>query len=421
MSEKDTAGSTARAGIDAPCSNTGRKIPQGFHGMDPVTGEPVDVYPIGKGYKVVRRLELDESASPETAFIDALSFTVIPPDDQSMPWLIGQMRQFLPIDDGAACVKHRTSGGSGFRYSADVGSRHGGGIELDSLGLVRWGGDAQRGRVLFSMMGKGCALVRDWPGLAAWLSEHHARITRADVAHDDLQGELVSIEWATQQYRSGGFNAGGRKPRHEVAGDWLTDGPSVAGRTLYIGSRSSGKLCRVYEKGKQLGDRSSPWTRVEVEWRSQDRVIPFNLLEEPGKYLAGAYPCLRSLDLDQLRVRTVSKGATVAFDKAVENAKQQAGKLVHVMLRVYSGDCGEVVQQLQREGVPARLDPYSYQIDEQPELLAQSVPDAPDDLGAHGGAALDARSGQQGSRARMSTCPVVREHVPSADPHCSIG
>lgn len=411
MSEKAATGSAAHAGSDAPCSNTGRKVLQSFHGSDPVTGEPVDVYPVGSGYRVVRRLVLDDGASAATAIIDALSFTVVPPDELSMPWVVQQMRRFLPIEEGAAGLKYRLNGGAGFRYSADVGSRRGR-AEFDSLGLVRWGGDSVRGRVLFSMMGKGCALVRDWPGLATWLHEHHARVTRADVAHDDLHGELVSIEWAIEQYRSGGFNAGGRKPRHEVAGDWLMDGPSVAGRTLYIGSRSSGKLCRVYEKGKQLGDPASPWTRVEVEWRAQDRVIPFDLLKEPGKYLAGAYPCLRSLSLDQSRVRTVSKGATVSFDRAVENAKQQAGKLVHVMLRVYAGDCGEVVQHLQREGMPARLAPYSYQINERPELLAGDDVRDPAALAGVG-------ESQAGGVGRA--CAARTAGLADPDHHCPIG
>ncbi|MBY0468929.1 MAG: replication initiation factor domain-containing protein [Burkholderiaceae bacterium] len=262
-------------------------------------------------------------------------------------------------------MKHRGNGGSGFKYAGDLG---------DGLGLVRWGGDSQRGRVLFSMMGKGCAMVNDWPGLSAWLEEHGARITRVDVAHDDIEGRVASIEWAIEQYRTGGFNAGGRTPRHEVAGDWLNGEAATAGRTLYVGNRASGKLCRVYEKGKQLGDSSSRWTRVEVEWHRQDRVIPFDVLTKPGQYLAGAYPCLRSLSVDQSRVRTVAKGATVSFDKAVENAKLQAGKLVHLMLRVYGGDYSEVVQRLQREGIPTRIEPYSYQVLEAPERLDEDAP-----------------------------------------------
>jgi phage replication initiation protein len=372
MSESDGV-RQAEAGEAVPrVVTTGRKIPASVvKGIDEETGELVELHPMGKGFKVLRRLALDEAASPHAAIVDALTFTIVPPDDQSMPWVVGQMRQFLPI--GADGIKHRSSGGAGFKQSAEVGTRRDL-RDFDSLALVRWGGVSQRGRVLFSMMGKGCSLVSDWPGLAAWLQHHRARITRVDAAHDDVEGALVSIEWAVEQYRAGGFNAGGRTPCHGVAGDWL-DGPaSKSGRTLYVGNRASGKLCRVYEKGKQLGEPCSLWTRIEVEWHSQDRVIPFDVLTRPGQYLAGAYPCVRLLSTEQDRVRTQAKGALVSFDKAVENGKQMAGKLVHLMLRVYGGDCGEVVQRLRREGVPSRIVPFSYQVADSPELLDDDTP-----------------------------------------------
>ena len=64
-------------------------------------------------------------------------------------------------------------------------------------------------------MGQGCSLVKDWSGLQVWLENHRAVLKRADVAYDDHDGKLVSIEWAVRQYKDGGFNAGGRKPRSE--------------------------------------------------------------------------------------------------------------------------------------------------------------------------------------------------------------
>ena len=38
-------------------------------------------------------------------------------------------------------------------------------------------------------------------------------------------------------------------------------------------------------------EATSPWTRIEVEWRAQDRYIPYAILTRPGYYLAGAYSC----------------------------------------------------------------------------------------------------------------------------------
>src|SRR5690606_10696769 len=113
-----------------------------------------------------------------------------------------------------------------------------------------------------------------------------------------------------------------------------------------------------------------------VEWRGKDRLIPFDVLTAPGKYLAGAYPCLQFLSAEQSRIRTVANGASIAFEAAVENARQQTGKLVNLMLHVFGGDMGEVVKQLQRDGIPARVAPYSYHLGDAPERLDPSTPDS---------------------------------------------
>jgi len=403
MSAIDGAGAAALGDEVPRVVTTGRKV---LHGIDEETGERTELRPAGKGYKVVRHPAADEGASPCSAFVDALSFTIIPPDDegqQGVLWVMNQMRRFVPIDEGSAGFKGRPSGGAGFKASAEIGVWRDG--AFDSIGLVRWGGDSQRGRVLFSMMGKGCALVSDWPSLATWLQEHRARITRVDVAHDDHDGRTASIDWAVKQYRAGGFNAGGRQPAHSTAGDWLDGAEGTKGRTLYIGNRSSGKLCRIYEKGKQLGQPASSWTRIEVEWRSQDRVIPFDVLTRPGQYLAGAYPCLRALDAEQCRLRTVAKGGTISFDKAVENTKQHSGRMLHLMLRVHGGDCGEVLMRLVRPGMPGRIAPYSYQLAEAPQVLDASTPGGWAEHAAAGGT-----RGERGRAAGVGSSVPADEH-----------
>jgi phage replication initiation protein len=190
-----------------------------------------------------------------------------------------------------------------------------------------------------------------------------------DATHDDSEGQQVNIAWAVGQYQQGGFNAGGRKPCSSCAGEWLDGESSTHGRTLYIGNRHNGKYCRIYEKGKQLGDPESRWTRVEVEWRAQDRLIPYDVLTRPGHYLAGAYPCLTFLSEEQSIIKTITKAARIAFDAAVKNAKQHVGKTVNLLLNVVGGDYAEVVNRLIRPGVPARIDPYSYHIQRSPSML----------------------------------------------------
>lgn len=336
---------------------TGRKKTQRPHcfGVDVETGEPVEFQTTGKGVLVTRHLTPVEDALPAAAFIDALAFSVTPPDERSYTWVLEEMAQFLDL--GPLEMRR---GLFGFRYSARFG---------EGAGVIAWGGESQNGRIYFSLMGQGCSRVRDWSALATWLEVHRAAIKRADVAYDDQEGKLINIAWAVDQYKGEGFNAGGRKPRSECLGDWLDGEDSRRGRTLGIGNRESGKYCRVYEKGKQLGDPASRWTRIEVEWRAQDRYIPYDILTQPGRYLAGAYPCLVWLSDVQCIVKTIAKGAQIAFDRAVENAKLHCGKLVNLMLEVVGGDYAEVVNRLIRPGVPARIEPFSYHIQSNPSML----------------------------------------------------
>ena len=337
---------------------TGRKKTSNkpeYAGFDQETGEPVELLHSGSRLSIVRHIESVQDVPETIAFVDALAFSVVPPEEESFHWLLQEMGQFLEI----GTVEHR-KGLFGFRYSARFG---------DGAGVIAWGGESQNDRVYFSVQGKGCSMISRWADLADWLQRHKASIKRVDLAHDDHAGRLVSIAWAVQQYQEGGFNAGGRNPVHSCAGDWLQGDASTKGRTLYIGNRASGKFGRFYEKGKQLGDPNSPWVRVEVEWRAQDRYIPYDILIRPGHYLAGAYPCLAILNEEQSTIKTVTKAAQIAFDAAVENGKRACGKLVNLMLEVMQGDYAAVVDKLLRPGIPARIDPYSYHVKKTPAML----------------------------------------------------
>ena len=332
--------------------------------VDDLTGERLQIVACGRdSSSLLRHLVPDESVPVCAAIIDALAFSLVPPDEKSYVWVVEQMQQFLDL--GPLDLRR---GMFGFRHSARFG---------DGAGVIAWGGESQCGKVYFSLMGKGCSMVKDWAALSAWLEHHRAAIKRADCAYDDFDGKLLSIEWAVQQYQTEGFNAGGRKPSHSLAGDWLSGLEATKGRTLYIGNRESGKLARFYEKGKQLGDGASPWCRAEVEWRAQDRLIPYDILTRPGHYLAGAYPCLAFLSEQQSTVKTIAKGSQVAYDTAVENAKRAAGKVVNLMLDVLGGDYAGVVQSLIRDGYPARIDPYSYHVKRNPTMLDRDMQGVP--------------------------------------------
>jgi phage replication initiation protein len=355
---------------DAPrVVTTGGKIRSKRHNdtkplrdTDADTGEEVEIYLSTKcGIESVRVMDSNIHVSPKLALVDAVAVSLIPPTEE-LPelWAVDQLRQFLPIKN-----LQQRKGYSGFKFSA---------VWDSGAGLIAWGGKSQRGRMYISIQGQGCATIQDWKGFAQWLEDRMATIKRIDLAHDDFDGCITSITWAVEQYQSGGFNAGGRQPVHQVFGDWLSGDDSTEGRTFGVGRRSNGKFCRVYEKGKQQGDQQSGWVRVEVEWRAERRYIPYDVLTKPGMYLAGAYPCLSILSTEQERIRTTANSATISFDAAIKNAKQQTGKLINLMMHVYGGDYVEVVDQLRRDGIPARLEPFSHALKDSPELLDSSQP-----------------------------------------------
>ena len=351
----------------APSSNYGAKVRTNTKQDDDdyQTGERI-ILKMRRGRVVpMRQLDAIDTAPQHAALIDALSFSVKPASHIEQPsvWVLDELSRFIPIKQ--CSIKPRKGGYAGYRFSADI----------EGIGLIAWGGEQQRGAVTFSMMGGGCSAVFDMQGLRDWLEKHHAKLKRVDVAHDDFEGKNINIAWTIEQYHAGGFNAGGRKPKHACFGAWLDrQEDETKGLTLAIGSRGSGKYCRIYEKGKQLGDKVSQWTRVEVEWRDQDRDIPYDILTNPGQYLAGAYPCLSGLSAVQSIIKTVSQAASIVYDKAVEHARQQAGKVINVMVKVEDDDSAAVVEKLIREGVPKRIEPWSYHIKHNPDLLLGAAP-----------------------------------------------
>jgi hypothetical protein len=57
-------------------------------GIDDETGEEVDIFLTPRGAQLTRRLTPDPAASPHVAQLDALAFTVVPPDEGSMRWVM---------------------------------------------------------------------------------------------------------------------------------------------------------------------------------------------------------------------------------------------------------------------------------------------------------------------------------------------
>jgi len=206
---------------------------------------------------------------------------------------------------------------------------------------------------LRQLPGSACALMTDLESCYHLFREVlQGRITRWDGAVDMFDGE-PSVEDAVDWYKAGLFNAGGNKPSCSQQGNWIeADG---SGRTFYVGKRKNGKLLRVYEKGKQLGDKSSPWVRCELELHNRDRVIPWEVNLEPGKYLAASYVCMGWINVIQERIRTTRKTANVSYHHLSHYLSRAYGRMLNVMLEV-EGSPEKVIAILKRSGAPARLE-----------------------------------------------------------------
>jgi phage replication initiation protein len=282
-----------------------------------------------------------QEPSAALAHIDWFAFTVTPPDGGDLLDLFPDLVKLFDLRDITSTGK----GWSGYdeRYN------------LGDAGLLAHGGHSQRGSIHVELNATGCARVADWGRVMEWGIAHKATITRIDLAHDDLDGKTVSIENALQWLKAGDFATNGRPPDSHLRDDL----GSGKGKTLYVGNRKNGKLCRIYEKGRQLGDPSSPWVRAEVEFRNKSRVIPWDILINPDPYLAGAYPCLAFLSETQIKIRTISEDVKISYARAVYHGNQMVGKLINVMMQFHGGDALAVVNKLRRDGIPRRLENHA--------------------------------------------------------------
>lgn len=217
----------------------------------------------------------------------------------------------------------------------------------ENCGLVAFDGNNDTGYV--SLSGFGCGGV-DMVKFHAFIEKlPDVKITRVDIAHDDLEGSKSVTDWKNI-YLMGGFAIKGHAPSVKFIEDYDTG----AGKTLYVGKKQNGKEACIYEKGKQLGDKESPWVRVEGRITNIDRVIPLDVLITPEIYLAGLYPPFQYLCAFHEAIEVVKKTAKIAYAAMVHYCKQSYGKLIYTMQQL--GETPEsIIRQLEREGQPKRL------------------------------------------------------------------
>lgn len=275
--------------------------------------------------------------------MDWLGFSFVPTEGLGLDWLAFVLFDLFRITR----EDWKPTGRGWFGYFTR--------IDLGEYGLLAYGGESQRGSVHVDINAHGCGRVTDWSRVREFGESSGAWITRFDLAHDDFEGERVNIQRALAWHEEGRFVAAGRPPTAELRNDL----GSNKGKTVTVGQRGHGKMLRVYEKGKQLGDKASPWCRAEVELHNKGRVIPWDIATDPGRYFAGAYPCLAEFNGEQSRIRTNKKALETTLDAMTAWAGNAMGKYLNVMQTVHGGDAQAVIRKLVRPGAPKRLAGYS--------------------------------------------------------------
>jgi phage replication initiation protein len=208
------------------------------------------------------------------------------------------------------------------------------------------------GNVLVSLMGKGCAYVRNWHTVESRLDQVNAHLTRVDIAVDDLQGHAFDVERFRCMYHAGEFNTGGRNPDAV----FHSDEGSRKGSSLTIGKKGNKQL-QIYEKGRQLGDPDSKHGRCELRlWRNKVD-LPLDALTNPGKYYGAAYKLLAEFvvgEVEKLEVRERNVNATAKA--MVACLKNQSGTALGLVLDALGEDAFDfIVKNIKREGRPARF------------------------------------------------------------------
>lgn len=247
-------------------------------------------------------------------------------------------------------TKQFQKGRNFYQYSFDIG---------EGLGFVCIGG--QRNTVSITVSGNGLSMAQNgWEfQLFKFLENaHRGKITRIDLAHDDIKGEYLNVYELDKLESAGGFHCGGARSSVRHDGNWKYKDPNNQGLTLYVGNRASGKMMRAYEKGKQLGEVNSKWTRVEVEYKSADRNIPFDVLLNPSAYFMGAYPCFETLFQFETseKIKTKKKTVEVTLDHSFEVIKKQFGKYFAYFKKVMPLE--EVIERVRHDDeniIPSRL------------------------------------------------------------------
>lgn len=231
---------------------------------------------------------------------------------------------FIPNDYQFWTIKNNHFGRFKYDNSANLY------FEGQLVGLVCWGCKNYGAMVSFS--GKACGSLNFDEMFKICDDLGYVRISRIDIAHDDFTG-THNVNTCRQMFKNGLFTVTSEPSYQYFESGVLTKSGKLIpsnGRSFYVGKRTSGKMLRCYEKGKQLKDEANPdWNRWEVELRNIDRVIPLDALKDPHKYFAGAYPALAAFSQRQERIVLKVKKLVATYNHLFKYLKQGYAPLMN--------------------------------------------------------------------------------------------
>lgn len=275
--------------------------------------------------------------------IDYLRFRVQAEPSQ----VLEALRPMFGTAGEALKFRHLERGALGFQQASEV--------VLGDLPLARldFGGESQRGWVRAQLSGKACEWVQDWDAVEELERLPDAQVRRLDIAATTWDGE-IGHAMVVNAHALGRFMTGGRPPDLQQ----ITSSNDRAGRTCYVGKRTSDKFFRAYEKGFELAGKCRGMHvthidghliegiyRCEVELKAENTPIGWDVIERRDQYFAGAYPfcadVLPGIEADIL-MRRKERAPQTDLAVALENCRIQFGPTLYTALRAYHGDIGAV-------------------------------------------------------------------------------
>lgn len=253
-------------------------------------------------------------------------------------------------------IYEQKNGINGYKYSFVMGT------DSVKYGVAAFGGLNQRDSIMIHLYGDGLTAALDgWEKrLYSWFSAFapFAKITRCDLAHDFFNGEYTPDQ-AYTDWQSGGYDNRHMRPRARMHGyDWLDD--QRTGKTFYIGTPTSSRMVRIYDKGCEQGDKSSPWVRFELQIRNRDYIIPHDILINAGGYLTASYPVAESLFSvfkdTPAKPERIKKTEKINLEHVVKYASQSSSPCINA-LEWLGFDAGEILTLLKggKSKKPKRL------------------------------------------------------------------